>query len=168
MRRPIYIRNRQLLDFGKGFTTGRGCRFDLGNGIEKNSKTLIFGENCKIGDRVHIVASKSVLFGNDCLLASNIFITDTSHGIYSGDFQDTPESFPDERDLFFSKVTIGNRVWIGENVSILPGVNIEDGAIIGANSVITRDVPKNSIVAGNPGRVIKKFNYEYKKWERVT
>lgn len=168
IRRPFYIRSKNLLSYQKGFTVGRYCRFDLGNGISKKGKTLIFGTDCKIGDRIHIVASQKVLFGNNCLVASNVFISDTSHGKYNELNQSTPESFPDLRELSCSAVVIGDRVWIGENVAILPGVTIGNGVIIGANTVVTKNVPNNSIYVGNPGKVIKKFNKHTNQWERIN
>ena len=51
---------------------------------------------------------------------------------------------------------VGNDVWIGQNVTILPGVHIGDGAIIGLNSVVTKDVPPYTIVAGNPAKIVRK------------
>jgi acetyltransferase-like isoleucine patch superfamily enzyme len=63
---------------------------------------------------------------------------------------------PALRDLFSKgPVRIGKRVWIGENACILPGVSIGDGAVIGAGSVVTKDIPPNSIAAGNPAKVIR-------------
>ena len=57
--------------------------------------------------------------------------------------------------MYAKKVKIGNDVWIGSNATILPGVEIQDGAIIAAGSIVTKDVPKNAVVAGNPARIIK-------------
>jgi acetyltransferase-like isoleucine patch superfamily enzyme len=58
-------------------------------------------------------------------------------------------------------------VWIGENVCVLPGVTIGDGAIINANAVVTKDVPAGTIVAGVPARVIKQWDDDDKKWLAV-
>lgn len=170
VRFPFYCRGTKKLSFKKGFTTGRNCRFDLNSNKKKEENTyrLFFGENCKLGDNVHIVANSKVIFGDDCLLASNIFISDTSHGIYKGAIQDTPCSKPDKRALVTAPVSIGNRVWIGENVSILPGVTIGSGVIIGANSVVNKDIPDNVIVGGVPARIIKKYNFEKKVWMRES
>ena len=56
------------------------------------------------------------------------------------------------------EVVIGNNVWIGDKVSIMSGVHIGDGCIIGANSVVTRDMPANSLIVGSPARVIKQID----------
>lgn len=164
IRRPIFIRNKKQMEYGYDFTTGYNCRFDLeGNGV-----TLHIGNNCRMGDNVHIVAYKDVTIGNDCLFASKIFISDTSHGVYNevGD-ENGPDIPPNDKKLYFAPVSIGDRVWIGENVCILKGVNIGNGCIIGANSVVTKSIPDGCIVGGNPAKVIKKWNCGTLTWERV-
>ena len=159
VRRPIYIRGRKSLSGCQNLTTGRFCRFDL----EGEKPTLFIGENCEMGDMTHIVALESVTIGNNVLIASKCFISDTSHGNYKGDFQDSPDSIPKERELITSPVIIGDNVWIGENVVILAGAEVGAGSIIGANSVITKRIPAHSIVVGN-GIVIKKYDEIKKEW----
>ena len=162
IRRPVYIRGREHLDGAEGLTTGYNCRFDLAG----EGKTLTIGRNCQFGDNTHIVAHKSVRIGNDVLLASKIFISDTSHGEYNGAEQVSPYSLPRDRALMSMPVEIGDRVWLGENVVVLAGVKIGEGCIVGANSVVTKEIPPNSIAAGIPARVIKKWNEEEKSWIR--
>jgi acetyltransferase-like isoleucine patch superfamily enzyme len=165
IRRPFYCRGRSRLQFDKGFTTGHHCRFDLLGDKSDTAKKLIIGKNCKIGDNVHIVANEKVSIGENCLMASKIFISDTSHGCYSDDMiHSSPDVPPDDRPLFTKPVRIGNNVWVGENVCILSGVQIGDGCIIGANSVVTGDVPVNCIVVGSPAKVIKTYDREKKMW----
>lgn len=164
IRRPFYIRGKKSLVYGKKFTTGYGCRFDL----DGNKQTLFIGEDCRIGDYVHIVACEKVEIGSGCLLASKIFISDTNHGTYdNSDESSKPEVPPNERKLVTNPVTIGNNVWIGDNVVILSGVQIGDGCIIGANSVVTHDIEKNSIVAGAPAKCIKKWDTQMQRWIKV-
>ncbi len=164
IRRPIYIRGESSISGGKGLTTGRFCRFDL----EGSKKTLVIGNNCEFGDMTHIVAYKKVEIGNNVLIASKCFISDTNHGNYKDKRQDSPKVAPNDRKLISKPVKIGNNVWIGENVVILPGVKIGDGSIIGANSVVIKDVKTDAIVAGSPAREIKKYNSQYNIWERTS
>lgn len=162
IRRPIYIRGVASLSGCKNLTTGRFCRFDL----EGNKKTLYIGDNCEMGDMTHIVAHNHVKIGNDVLMASKCFISDTNHGNYSGENQDSPKTTPNSRNLTEGKTIIGDRVWIGENAVILAGAEIGDGCIVGANSVVSKLIPSGSMVVGN-NRIVKSWNADTKAWERI-
>lgn len=163
IRRPVYIRGSKSLTGGKGLTMGRFCRFDL----EGNKETLYIGDNCEMGDNVHIVAYENVIIGKNVLMASKIFISDTSHGNYkSGRKQDRPSTVPGKRSLVTKPTKIGNNVWIGENVVILPGSIIGNGSIIGANAVVVGKIPDNTISVGSPARVIKRWNESSSCWEK--
>lgn len=159
IRRPIYIRGRKSLSGCNGLTTGRFCRFDL----EGSKPTSFIGDNCEMGDMTHIVAHEKVEIGNNVLIASKCFISDTNHGVYKGDNQDSPEMPPNQRKLVTNPVIIGNNVWIGENVVILAGAEIGDGCIIGANAVVSKKIGACSIVVGK-GQVIKRYSEEEKVW----
>ena len=162
VRRPIYIRGKRSIVGGTFLTTGRFCRFDLSGNLD----TLFIGKNCEMGDMTHIVAHKRVVIGDNVLIASKCFISDTSHGIYKGDIQDGPETPPRKRLLKSLCVVIGNNVWIGENVVVLPGAEIGDGCIIGANSIVSKKIPPNSMVVGE-NKIIKKWNEFTRHWDRT-
>ena len=162
IRLPIYIRGRSAIKWGQGFTTGVGVRLDA---LGAANNQIVFGDRVQLNDYVHIGAIEKILIGDDVLIASRVFISDHNHGCYSGEAEhSSPEQLPDKRVLVAKPVTIGHRVWIGENVSILPGVTIGDGVIIGAGSVVTANVNANTIVAGNPARVIKVFDSVQQRW----
>ena len=117
---------------------------------------------------MHIGANESVVIGNRVLIASKVFISDHDHGAYGKDGQHTdPRIAPWDRPIFSSPVVIEDDVWIGESVSVLAGVRIGRGAIIGAMSTVTKDIPPYCIAVGSPARVIKKFNFTDSAWERV-
>lgn len=162
IRFPFYIRGRKSMCGGNGLTLGRFCRFEL----DGHKETLIIGDDCEMGDMTHIVALKSVAIGNNVLIASKCFISDTSHGVYKGDKQDSPLTFPNKRILVSNPVIIGNNIWIGENAVILPGADIGDGCIIGANSIVNKKIPPNTIVVGS-NKIIKEYNYDSKQWESI-
>ena len=166
LRLPIDIRGKKGISFGHRLTTGYGCRLES---FSKNGrKSLFFGDDVQINDYVHINALESVRIGNNVLIASKVFVTDLLHGSYKGDENDSePDSIAKERPLSSSPVCIQDNVWIGELVSVLPGVTIGRNSIIGANSVVTKSIPENCIAAGNPAKVIKQFNLKTKRWERV-
>lgn len=166
LRLPIDIRGKGGIEFGHNLTTGYGCRLESFS--EDGSKSLLFGNNVQINDYCHINALKSMRIGNNVLIASKVFITDLEHGSYIGDENDSqPSSIVKDRPLSSKPVVIGNNVWIGELCSVLSGVTIGENSIIGANSVVTKSIPANSIAVGNPAKVIKQFNFSTNKWERV-
>lgn len=161
---PFDIRNKKNIKIGKGFSTGVGCRIEA-YPFDNQKIVLEIGENFKINDRVHIAAHHKITIGNNVLVASGVFITDLSHGNYSGDNQDSPESYVDKRAISAKPVQIGNNVWLGEHVIVLPGVEIGDNSIIGAGAVVTKSIPSNAIAAGNPAKVIKCYCFESNVWK---
>lgn len=116
---------------------------------------LIIGDGCNVGQYCHITAVNSIVIGNNLLTGRFVLITDNSHGKPE---IDELNIHPSERKVVSKGgVVIGNNVWIGDKVSIMPGVHIGDGCIIGANSVVTHDVPPYTLASGTPARVIKSF-----------
>jgi acetyltransferase-like isoleucine patch superfamily enzyme len=167
IRFPIDIRGKSFIKVDNGFTTGVGCRIEA---YPKDAKTITLkiGKNVQINDYVHITAMNKVVIGDNVLMASKIYISDCSHGFYNGgEIDSSPEQYPIDRSYNISEVIIEDNVWLGEFVSVLPGVKIGKGAIIGSNSVVTKDIPANTIAVGSPAKVIKKYNFETKKWERI-
>lgn len=116
--------------------------------MDGKRKTLRIGKNREFGDFTHIVALNDVVIGNGVLIASKVFISDTNHGQYTGEELSSPSNPPKERPLIYGRTVVGNNVWIGENAVILSGANIGDGCVIGANSVVTKRIPPNSVVIG--------------------
>ena len=166
IRLPIDIRNKKNIWWGGNLTTGYNCRIEAYTN-NRSKKILLFGNNIQINDYVHIAAAEDVRIGNNVLIASKVFITDISHGCYSGDQHGSPFIKPSERKLFTKPVHIEDNVWIGESVNIMPGVKIGFGSIIGAGSVVTKDIPEFSIAAGVPAKVIKFFDKTSQSWLRI-
>lgn len=112
----------------------------------EESAILEIGNNSYIGAQAHIRIAKRVKIGNNTAISWKVTIMDS-------DFHNF--SINNIEQVKTDEVIIGNNVWIGNNVLILKGVEIGDDAIIGAGSVVTKDVEANTAVAGNPIRVIK-------------
>lgn len=152
---PMYVHGGQYITIGENFNCGYRLRleaFDDHLGHKFNPKITI-GNNVSINFDCHIGAMNEIEIGDGVLIASKVFITDHYHGEISSEAIMIP---PSERKLFSKgSVKIEKNVWIGESVAILPGVTIGENSIIGANSVITKNIPKNSVVGGNPARIIK-------------
>ncbi len=165
IRRPFYIRGKRYINLGENLTTGVGCRIDAFP--LKKAIVLKFGKNIQINDYVHIAAIENITIGNNVLIASKVFITDHGHGSYSGELQDSPDVIPIERREPSSPIIIEDNVWIGEFVSVLQGVTIGKGSIIGTMSVVTKSIPPYCIAVGSPAKVVKKYSFEKKIWEKV-
>jgi acetyltransferase-like isoleucine patch superfamily enzyme len=167
IRLPFDIRNKKYIRIGDNFTCGMGCRFEAyPDGV--NGKTLKIGRDVQINDYVHITAKSSVIIGNNVLMASKIYISDCTHGDYSGGVRDShPDIFPSKRELKVKPVLIEDNVWLGEFVSILPGTTIGKGTIVGSNSVVTKNLPSYVIAVGTPAKPIKKFNFQTSRWEKI-
>ena len=122
---------------------------DYGSHIEVG-KNFFANYNCTILD----VAM--VKIGDNCLIGPNVAIYTAGHPVH-----------PDTRNTGYEygiEVVIGDNVWIGGNSVICPGVHIGNNVVLGAGSVVTKDIPDNVIAAGNPCRVIRKITEEDKKY----
>jgi lipopolysaccharide O-acetyltransferase len=173
-----------------GIHLGPGCRviggryITLGRGIFANrnlwlqavtayrsqsfTPSITIGDYVGFSESVHISAIEEIVIGNHVLFGSKIYVSDHNHGIYSGEHQSRPEESPLDRELGGGgPVTIGDKVWIGDNAVILGPATIGSGAVIGANSLVRGVVPPNCIVAGTPARIIKTFNPQSGRWERA-
>lgn len=112
-----------------------------------------YGKHIRVGKRffanfgLTILDEANVTIGDDCFIGPHVGLYTACHS-----------TIPQERNTrleWAEPITIGNNVWIGGNVTILPGVSIGDNCTIGAGSVVTHNIPANSIVVGNPAKVIK-------------
>ncbi|OGT31563.1 MAG: hypothetical protein A3E87_00225 [Gammaproteobacteria bacterium RIFCSPHIGHO2_12_FULL_35_23] len=125
----------------------------------KNAEIFI-GDNTYIAHDVNINCKDKRIIGKNCLIEYQSFIMDyDGHTIYENDNEDIKNYLTDGK---INRITISNNVWIGFRSVILKGVTIGDGAMVAAHSVVTHDVPKNVLVAGNSARVIRKNIF----WER--
>jgi acetyltransferase-like isoleucine patch superfamily enzyme len=164
IRFPVFMKNRYAIRWGRGFTTGVACRLEA-YPLTKGT-VLHIGTGVQMNDYVHITAMQNVWIGNDVLMASRIYISDSTHGSYKGDpaTDSDPSQPPQSREYSVLPVRILDRVWLGEGVCVLPGVTIGEGCIVGANSVVTRDLPANCVAVGSPARPIKKYDFQTKRW----
>lgn len=154
---------------GAGFRAGRGLWMEAVTQYGPQSLTprLRIGERFSASDGVHIACALDVSLGDDVLIGSKVHITDHNHGLYQGTDASSPQECPATRPLHCASVRIGNRVFLADGVVVLPGSDIGDGAIVGANAVVHGHLPGNTIYAGAPARPLKCFNATTLSWTRV-
>lgn len=136
----ILVKSGGELDIDN-FQIHSGCTVVVMNGGH-----LSFGSDGYLNRNATIVCSNEITIGKNVAIAQNVIIRDSDIHHVIVDDKELPNSSP---------IYIGNNVWIGTAALILKGVTIGDGAIIAAGAVVTKDVPNNCLVAGNPAKVIK-------------
>jgi acetyltransferase-like isoleucine patch superfamily enzyme len=128
-----------VLDGSASFGAGTKILIDAGG-------ELCIGDGTYVNYNSRIICHESIRIGSACAIAWEVQIMDTDFHTVFIDGAPRPVT---------AAVTIGDRVWIGSRVTVTKGVTIGDGSVIAAGTVVTRDVPPNSLVAGNPGRVVR-------------
>ncbi|TKB97892.1 acyltransferase [Pedobacter cryophilus] len=165
------VRNK----IGKNTIIRSSTRMDIlpFNKFEIGSKSLIedFSTinngvgDVKIGNNTIIGLSNviigPVVIGDGVMLAQHIVVSGLNHGYEAIDIS------PSKQPVSTKLITIDDDVWIGANAVITAGVHIGKHAVIGAGSVVVKDIPDYSIAVGNPAKVIKKYNFESQNWEKV-
>jgi len=159
----VVFRRKNNFIYKQGLRIGRNSVIE----ILSNDGEIQVGINFLVYQRLHIGCYKKIIIGDNVLVGSDVLITDHSHGQYSGEIQSAPNIPPNQREIVSDVVEIGSNVWIGDKVTILKGVKIGEGSIIGANSLVNKDIPANVIAVGSPAKPIKKYSYEKRAWENL-
>lgn len=118
--------------------------------------TIAIGDGCTIRHGAQISAINHIHIGNNLLTGPDVLISDNAHG-YNCTTEEMNTRPQDREVISKGGITIGNNVWLGAKVVVLPGVTIGDGVVIGAGSVVTKDIPPYCIAAGVPAKVIKQM-----------
>ena len=185
LRRPAFAKQFKTFDLSSGLGTngmGKGCKLSgtdaisigkecyFGEGTElvalkshfsqQLSPSLTIGNHVRCVGGCRITCAGNITLENDVLLGPDVFITDHNHGMdptIMGGYSAQP--------LIVKDVHIGEGVWLGQRVCLMPGVKVGEHSIVGANSVVTHDIPKNCIAVGAPARVVK--IWKDGKWNRA-
>ena len=129
--------------FGRFAWVGHGSKIRCHEGIVEIGPKTVIGQDCTIS------AYQRVSIGQQCVIADRAMFIDFDHNVAD------PEQPIRKQGIYKRDVVVGSNVWIGYGAQILRGVTVGDNAIIGASSVVTRDIPANAVAAGSPARVIR-------------
>jgi lipopolysaccharide O-acetyltransferase len=147
---PARIKNAHRIAVGERVFVASGSWLHVLD--DDGDVALEIGDGASIADGCVFSAARSIRLGTKVSLARYVYIADHAHAY---DDPDTPSLEQGITDI--RPVEIGDGAWLGQNVTVLPGVRIGKGCVVAAHSVVSTDVPDYSLVAGAPGRVIRRF-----------
>ena len=139
----LQIARRARVEFGRFVWIGRGTKIRCHEGVVEIGAKSVLGQECTIS------AYRRVRIGEECVIADRAMFIDFDHGVVE------VERPIRKQGIYMRDVEVGSNVWIGYGACVLRGVRVGDNSIVGTNSVVTRDVPANAVVAGIPARVIR-------------
>ncbi len=142
-RLELKIEPRGEIRFGRFVWIGDGTKIRCHEGVVEIDEKTVMGQECTIS------AYQRVRIGEQCVIADRAMFIDFDHGVVE---VERPIRL---QGIYKRDVEVGNNVWIGYGACILRGVSVGDNAVIGTNSVVTKDVPANAIVGGVPARIIR-------------
>jgi len=149
---PDSLYNTSQISIGRRVEIRKGARLEA-QGTRTNRPKIVIGDGTSIHNYFHCGAAESVIIGKNVLIAGRVYITDHDHTF------DKKDLLPINAGLTVSPVVIDDEVWIGEGAVILKGVTVGKRAVIGANAVVTKNVPPNAIVGGVPAKVIRFIDF---------
>ena len=124
--------------------------------------SLVINDGAYIGNLAHIYSTGSITIGKKALLSDKVYISDNLHG-----YDDPDIPYVDQPLKQLKPVVIGDGTWIGEGVTVI-GASVGKQSIIGANSVVTKDIPDYCIAVGAPAKIIKRYCADDKIWKKTT
>jgi len=147
---PVKINNPQKIYIGRN---AKICAGTWLNAAINDSRdfTLRIEENAYVGRNCHINAWCSVCIGESVLIANNVHISDASH-----DLSDLDVPIKDKETIFVGPVHIGRGAWVGHGAVILPTTRIGKNSVVGALSLVRKNIPDNCVAAGIPARVLRR------------
>lgn len=154
---PRYIKLGKEVALGSNWVV---AVYPFFGGETNHVKGVKIGDRTKIGRSFTLYCANRVEIGDDCLFGSNILVTDNEHGM------DADAEPYYKQPLVCKDVRIGNGTWVGEKACILSGSDIGEKCIVGAGSVVKGVFPDRCILAGNPARIIKRWDNESHCWKK--
>ena len=148
--KPMRILGKRYIHIGNHVHILNGARIEAVYEYQnqKLSPKLVIGDGTSIGQCCHIIAANELTIGNNCMFSAFIYISDCNHTYIPG-------ANVNETALEVKKTRIGDGCFIGIGARIMPGVTLGNNCVVGANAVVTHDVPERAVVAGVPAKIIR-------------
>lgn len=162
IKRPLIFTNKRIV-IGKRSIIGYHARIEevLVHNNKEFKPIINIGENVRIEQNLHLTCANYISIGNNTSISANVTITDIHHTYLN------PDIPIEDQDIEVKKVIIGKNCKIYNNAVILPGVIVGDNVTVGANSVVSNNIPSFSVAVGSPAKVVKMYNMENKLWEKL-
>lgn len=157
---PLKIQNAQYIEIGNHVSILNKAWLAASK-VDENNPRLLIEDYARIGHFSHIAAVREVHIGKNVLMADRVYVSDNLHA-----YEDIRRPIKSQPTIFKSRVYVGDDSWIGESVSII-GAKIGKHCVIGANSVVTKDIPDYCVAVGAPAQILKRYNFNNNSWERV-
>lgn len=160
--KPLLIDKKSGIYLGNYVSFLDGARIDIiDNWLnERYDSKVIIGNNTSFEQNCQITSAGIVKIGENCCFSARVLITNLDHSYSKIGINVL------KQEIVVRDVTIGNNCFFGMDSKVFSGVNIGDNVIVGANTIVTHNVPSNCVVVGCPGKIIKKYNFEKAKWEK--
>lgn len=164
IRKPLLILNSNFIRIGSRVSIREGVRLEVVRSNERRVPCLSIGNDTNIEQNVHIVCHSRVRIGNSVSVTGHCCIVDVTHPYFDVEGSAKIGTRIVEEDSF---VEVGDGSFVGFGVVILPNVRIGIHSVIGANSVVTSDIPDYSVAAGAPAKILKRYDPEERRWVSV-
>jgi len=148
------LTNPRSIRIGRRVLVRGGARLEaVGDCVDGRAK-IVIGDGTTAQFDFHCGAAESVVIGKDVVIAGRVYITDHDHRF---DLVGAPVADTDQ--LVTKPVVIGDGAWLGEGCAVLKGVTVGERAVVGANAVVTHDVPPWTVVAGSPAKIVRRIEH---------
>jgi acetyltransferase-like isoleucine patch superfamily enzyme len=161
---PLKVHGAEYITLGDHVTISwNGWLYGVNQYLDqKFTPEIIIGDATYIGNNCHIVACNRIRIGRDVMIADRCYLSDNLH-----DYQDISRPIRDNVIRVPGEINIGDSSWLGDNVCVFGDVTIGKHCVIGANSVVTKDIPDYCVAVGTPARIVKRYDFALKRWRRT-
>ena len=157
------VRGIERMRFGENVVIQKDCWLNIAFNNPAPGPMIVIDEGSNIGRRCTISAANKIMIGKFVLIAPNVFIADTHHEYQKLGIPIMHQGITTHDD----QITIGDETWIGINAVIIGNVKVGKHCVIGANSVVNKDIPDYCVAVGNPAKVVRAFDVKTGQWVKV-